>query len=44
MNLLFNKAAFVILVAPKFEEYNYLEIGGKISEIRMRFFQTDLPD
>ena len=44
MNVPFDKVMFVILVAPKFEEYNYLEIGGKISEIRMRFFQTDLPD
>ena len=44
MNLLFDKVMSVILVAPEFEEYKCLEIGGKISEIRMRFFQTDLPD
>jgi len=28
----------VILVAPEFEEYKYLEIGGKINEIGMMFF------
>lgn len=44
MNVLFDKAAFVILVAPEFEDYNYLEIGDALSEIRMKFFQTDLPD
>ncbi|MFV5698351.1 hypothetical protein ACM55H_08255 [Flavobacterium sp. ZT3R17] len=44
MNLLCDKAAFVILEKPEFEEYNYLEIGDKLSEIGMRFSQTDLPD
>ena len=44
MNLLFDKAAFVILEESEFEDYNYLEIGDKLSEIRMPFFQTDLPD
>lgn len=44
MNLLFDKVMFVILVAPEFEDYNYLEIGNKLSEIGMMFFQTDLPD
>jgi hypothetical protein len=41
MNVLFDKAAFVILEEPEFEDYNYLEIGGRLSEIGMRFFQTN---
>ncbi|MDI5886643.1 hypothetical protein [Flavobacterium yafengii] len=44
MNVLFDKAAFVILEEPEFEECNYLEIGDKLSEIRIPFFQTDLSD
>ncbi|TDD78635.1 hypothetical protein [Flavobacterium caseinilyticum] len=43
ISVLFDKAAFVILVTPEFEDYNYLEIGDKLSEIRIPFFQTDLP-
>lgn len=44
MNLLFDKAAFVILEEPEFEDYKYLEIGDKLTEIRMGFFQTNLSD
>ena len=36
--------ASVILEEPEFEECNYLEIGDKLSEIGMRFFQTNLSD
>ncbi|MFV5688662.1 hypothetical protein ACM55M_08580 [Flavobacterium sp. ZT3R25] len=44
MNIFFDKAAFVILEELEFEERNYLEIGDKLSEIGMPFFQTNLPD
>ena len=44
MNVLFDKAAFVILEEPEFEECNYLEIGDKLTEIGMPFFQPNLPD
>lgn len=44
MSLLFDKEVFVILEEPEFEECNYLEIGDKLSEIGMRFFQTNLSD
>ena len=44
MNLLFDKAVFVILEEPKFEDCKHLEIGGRLTEIRMKFFQTNLPD
>ncbi|MFV8464547.1 hypothetical protein [Flavobacterium sp. LB1P62] len=44
MNVLFDKAVFVILEEPEFEEYNYLEIGNKLSESGMPFFQTNLHD
>ena len=44
MNLLFDKAVFVILVEPEFEDCKYLEIGSRLPEIRMKFFQTDLSD
>ena len=41
MNVLFDKAAFVIFEEPEFEDCNYLEIGGRLTEIRMRFFQMN---
>lgn len=44
MNLLFDKAVFVILEEPEFEDCKYLEIGGRLTEIRMKFFQTNLSD
>ena len=44
MNVLFDKAVFVILEEPEFEDCKYLEIGGRLTEIRMKFFQTDLSD
>ncbi|MES2854132.1 MAG: hypothetical protein V4698_14580 [Bacteroidota bacterium] len=44
MNVLFDEAAFVILEEPEFEDCNYLEIGDKLTEIGMPFFQTDLSD
>ena len=44
MNVLFDKAAFVILEEPEFEECNYLEIVDKLTEIGMPFFQPNLPD
>ncbi len=44
MNLFFDKAAFVILEELEFEDYNYLEIGDTLSEIRIPFFQTNLSD
>jgi hypothetical protein len=39
MSLLFDKAASVILEEPEFEDCNYLEILGRLTEIRMTFFQ-----
>jgi hypothetical protein len=44
MNVLFDKAAFVILEEPEFEDCNYLEIGDKLTEIGMPFFQSNLSD
>jgi hypothetical protein len=45
MNVLFDKAVFVILVEPEFVDYKYLEIGGRLTEIEMKkFFQTNLSD
>nr|WP_315176929.1 hypothetical protein [uncultured Flavobacterium sp.] len=44
MNILFDKAAFVILEEPEFEECNYLEIGDKLTEIGIPFFQMNLSD
>lgn len=44
MNVLFDKAAFVILEEPEFEDYNYLEIGDTLHEIKIGFFQPNLPD
>jgi hypothetical protein len=44
MNVLFDKAAFVILEEPEFEECKYLEIGDKLTEIGMPFFQMNLSD
>lgn len=44
MNLLFDKAAFVILEEPEFEDYSNLEIGGRLTEIKMKFSQSNLPD
>jgi hypothetical protein len=44
MSLLFDKAAFVILEEPEFEDYKYLEIGGMLTEIGMRFSQPNLSD
>ena len=44
MNLLFDKATFVILVEPEFEDCSYLEIGDKLTEIGMPFFQMNLSD
>jgi hypothetical protein len=41
MNLLFDKAAFVILEEPEFEDCKYLEIEDKLTEIRMGFFQMN---
>jgi hypothetical protein len=42
MNVLFDKAAFVIFEEPEFEDCNYLEIVGRLIEIRMKkFFQTN---
>jgi hypothetical protein len=41
MNLIFDKAAFVILEEPEFEDCKYLEIGDKLTEIGMRFFQMN---
>jgi hypothetical protein len=39
MNVLFDKAVFVILEEPEFEDHNYLEIVGRLTEIGMKFFQ-----
>jgi hypothetical protein len=44
MNLFFDKAVFVILEEPEFEDCNYLETGGKLSEIRRKFLQSNLSD
>jgi hypothetical protein len=44
MNVLFDKAAFVILEEPEFEDCNYLEIEGRLTEIGMKFFQSNLVD
>jgi hypothetical protein len=44
IRLLFDKAAFVILEVPEFEDCNYLEIGNKQTEMGMKFFQTNLSD
>ena len=41
MNVLFDKAVFVILEESEFEDCNYLEIGGRLTEIGMKFFQTN---
>ncbi len=42
MNVLFDKAAFVILEEPEFEDCKYLEIVGRLTEIGMTFFQPNL--
>jgi hypothetical protein len=44
MNVLFDKAVFVILEEPEFEDCNYLEIVGRLAEIGMTFFQPNLAD
>jgi hypothetical protein len=44
MSLLFDKAASVILEEPEFEDCNYLEIVGRLTEIGMTFFQPNLSD
>jgi hypothetical protein len=44
ITLLFDKAAFVILEEPEFEDCNYLEIVGRLTEIGMPFFQPNLSD
>ncbi len=44
MNVLFDKAASVILEEPEFEDCNYLEIVGRLTEIEMKFFQPNLAD
>jgi hypothetical protein len=38
ISVLFEKAAFVILREQEFEDYNYLEIGDKLTEIGMKKF------
>ena len=42
MNLLFDIVASVIVEEPEFEDCNYLEIGDKLTEIGMKFFQPNL--
>jgi hypothetical protein len=44
MNVLFDKAAYVILEESEFEGCNYLEIVGRLTEIGMPFFQPKLAD
>jgi hypothetical protein len=41
MSLIFDKVAFVILEEPEFEDSNCLEIGDKLIEIGMLFFQLN---
>ena len=41
MNVLFDEAAFVVLEEPEFEDSNCLEIGDKLIEIGMLFFQLN---
>ena len=43
MNVLFDKAASVILEEPECEDCNYLDIEGRLTEIGMKFFQPNLP-
>ena len=42
MNVLFDKAAYVILEESEFEDCNYLEIVGRLTEIGMPFFHPNL--
>ena len=44
ISLLFDKAASVILEEPEFEDCNYLEIVERLTEIGMKFFQSNLVD
>ncbi|MBG6060469.1 hypothetical protein IWX83_000232 [Flavobacterium sp. CG_9.1] len=44
ISLLFDKAASVVLRESAFEEYSNLEIGDKLTEIEMPYFQPNLFD
>ena len=44
MNLLFDKAAFVILEEPELEDYKYLETLDALKGLERKSFQTYLFD